>query len=175
MSEEESPDTLGDVTEENSTADETVTESEEGSGFSKYFTPDRSGGAGAFLLSLVMITWVVAGVLMAAAMPLSLTAIILLYILSAITFCFCPCLGLAGAAGTTAVWTIGLSFCALVVTFATVIGGGLSLLATMASFRDREVLATSAVSLVGHVILFGILIITDIAKIGFGFFEILMS
>ena len=175
MSEEENPGHFSDDGEGAGTVDATVTGGEQGSGFGKYFTPNRSGGAGAFLLSLVMITWVVAGVLMVAAMPLSFTAIILLYILSAITFCFCPCIGLAGAAGTTAVWTIGLSFCALVVTFATVIGGGLSLLATMASFRDREVLATSAVSLIGHVILFGILIITDIAKIGFGFFEILMS
>jgi hypothetical protein len=31
---------------------------------------------------------------------------LLLYLLSAVAFCVCPCLGAAGAAGTTAIWAL---------------------------------------------------------------------
>ena len=164
-------------TSEDSNQDEAAAEEGEAEekSYKKFFTPNRSAGTGMFFMSLVTITWALAGALIALALPLSLTTILLMYILSGIVFICCPCLGLMGAAGTTAIWTIGLSFCALIVTLATIIGGAFSLLAAVTSFRSKSTLSMAIMSLIGHIVLYAILYFAGIASFGLEMFEVMLS
>ena len=155
--------------------DPTEEDTEKGNKYKEYFTPNRSGGAGSFFLSLVSITWLIAIVLMGIALPLSGTTVILLYILSAVVFLCCPCFGALGAAATTSILMFGLSFCAMMATLASIIGFGLSGVAVITSLKDKDTLMLSGIYFVGHIILLGILFATGIGEFGLSMFEFLIQ
>jgi hypothetical protein len=97
----------------------------------------RAGSSSLAWTSYAWITWYVAGLLGATAGVGFFGYAMWLYVLSAIACCFCPCLGLAGASATTALWGLLWMISVCIVTAAWCVAMGFSTVAALKLMGDE--------------------------------------
>jgi hypothetical protein len=96
----------------------------------------RAGSSSLAWTSYAWLTWYVAGFLGATAGVGFFGYAMWLYVLSAIACCFCPCLGLAGASATTALWGLMWMLSICIVTVAWCVATGFSTIAALKLLGD---------------------------------------
>ena len=98
----------------------------------------RAGSSSLAWTSYAWLTWYVAGFLGATAGVGFFGYAMWLYVLSAIACCFCPCLGLAGASATTALWGLMWMLSICIVTVAWCVAMGFSTIAALKLLGDDD-------------------------------------